>query len=404
MRYTLNTLTLVFAVSFSSSTVYAQCEKVFDPFGTATEGDWDVAANWVPAVIPTASDTVCIGAGLTCAVPQDVANAVAESVDIDGVLIIDRDSDSAGKLTTTLGVLVDGSLTILGQLDVGDDLTISSGKTATVDVNGTLVGDLDVTDAVTVYGTLNVEGTADVGGALTVDEAGTVSIDFGDPFTGNTEGVLTLGASSTVDGLVLWDGKILIDASLTITGNGGVIQGGSGLEGPGRAVIDANDAAYVLTIAGATPGNPATSLSITHAGEIKAKLDNRAYVIATDERNELRLTTRDKTGTSDGYWIADECDDSLNPGCDSSSFAPRIHVESTCEVDGASNWIVRGHDNSAIEVEHDCLDLTGDFFMTDGRLILGASLRTQGHLTIQSVSSTTPQIELAAAESARFRN
>ncbi len=56
--------------------------RTFSPPGGVSEGDWDIAANWNPAGVPTEADHAVIPQRKTCTV--DILTAVADTLTVEG--------------------------------------------------------------------------------------------------------------------------------------------------------------------------------------------------------------------------------------------------------------------------------------------------------------------------------
>jgi len=229
----------------------------------------------------------------------------------------------------------------------GDDAEIPVSMTCTIEDEPDAVCDF-----VTVYGTLVIEHRAN----LTIDQ------------------------DSTVDGLlsIEGDGRLNIDADLTITGDGGLIQGEFG----SNASLNGVEATDTLTIAGATPGSRSTSLIVQGTLTINVEPVNGAYVVAGE--GDIYLDTNNKTGTSNGWWIAE-----ANSG---GTAAYLLDVNVT--ITGSAHWLVQGHANAEINFDAECTTLTGAVTMTNGKMTFNQDFKTDGALTIQSASGSSPRMRV----------
>lgn len=259
--------------------------------------------------------------------------------------------------------------------DAGDDVCIETGKTVTIPAAWT--------EGPALARSINIQPpSGQMAGGILIVEA-----EFG---VGTQE--LTLTADSRVDGLLRLEGKLNIDPSseletLEIIGNGGEIRMSDRADIRG---VNSND---VLIITGDTPGSRSTSLSVTGGGIITVELVNDAYVIANLPSLSLDLDTNDKSGTADGHWMAQECDDVAYPSCTGAG-----NLKISVAITGEASWIIQGHDDakiflSPLGVDIDC---DGDVLITDGILELNKNFTTTGDLTIESVTvesvTSTPEI------------
>ncbi|MCC7292196.1 MAG: hypothetical protein IT449_09075 [Phycisphaerales bacterium] len=131
--------------------------------------------------------------------------------------------------------------------------------------------------------------------------------------------VLILGdgsaRTSTINGqLVLGDHGSGSASTMKVNGDHTVIGAGGEILLVKQAIIDenTNNGSDKLTIKRSGqaacddyPDGLACNVLLHGEGEVKVQLDNRGFVIADDEGLDLVLSDRTKTGTSDGWWIAE---------------------------------------------------------------------------------------------------
>ncbi len=175
-------------------------------------------------------------------------------------------------------------------------------------------------------------------------------------------------------------GKLVIEDSLTITGDNGKITGLT-TGGSASAIVSG---AGTLTIAGI--GAPrADSLMLEGLMEIKVALVNNAYVIANSNGNTLKLSINGKSGDS-GLWAAEA--------------GGKLLV--AIGVIGGSDWELIDNVNSVIQFTSNCTTLSGDFTIKKGTLDIDANVDTTGNLTHESVSGTHPRIDVADTKYVEF--
>lgn len=215
---------------------------------------------------------------------------------------------------------------------------------------------------------------------------------------GNNASKLTVSGDSTVDGtMTIIHAELAISGDRTFTGDGGTIV----LDKEAK-ITAANGSSDKLTIQGV--GTPkADSLTITGVGAIEVALHNNAYVIAYYEGDgtELRLSTYNKTGGSNGHWIAE--------GGDSLRVLSNV-------TSGAATWelVQLGH-TPAIKIGTDnsddpaCVTVSGSVTVRTGTFFVGPGsfFCTTGALTWESVDDgegnwSSPQVSVSDANSARF--
>ncbi|GMU38845.1 MAG: hypothetical protein KJ057_15470 [Phycisphaerae bacterium] len=219
--------------------------------------------------------------------------------------------------------------------------------------------------------------------------------------------VLILGnggaLTSTVDGdLVLGDGSLpygslKINGTHTITGKGGTIE----LKEK-SSIIPLNDTDDLLILTGDSgctgyPDDRACSLTVFGIGYIAVRLDNRAFVVGKDASKPLKLDGYDMTGTSVGWWIAED-GGSIAIGTD---------------ITGACTWLTKANAPGSFLLGHPdvgdgCVAATGEVILKSGLLSVldGSRFCTSGKLTWKSVDvNGTPsqaQIVTTGAATATF--
>ena len=221
-------------------------------YGTAisfnvTSGSWNTAANWSPAQIPGANDTVTIPSG-------------------DSVT-------GLGAAQSCASLSVSGNLTVDNGLVVSGATTVNSGGTATIiSTTGTKSFSGDV--AVDASGTWNNSGNAAVtfGGNLTVN--GTFNAGTGaQTFSGSLKtisGSTTISLSSAnLSGSYTGSGTLNISGTLTLGGTllnngtlsfGGTSGSGTLTQGTGANLNDtqSNGSAPSFTLVATASGNTVT--------------------------------------------------------------------------------------------------------------------------------------------------
>lgn len=198
--------------------------------------------------------------------------------------------------------------------------------------------------------------------------------------------ILTLGnggtLTSTVDGdIVLGDGtlpygSLKINGTHTITGKGGTIE----LKEK-SSIIPLNDTDDLLILTGDSgctgyPDDRACSLTVFGIGFVAVRLDNRAFVVGKDASKPLKLDGYDMTGTSVGWWIAED-GGSIAIGTD---------------ITGACTWLIKANSPGSFllghtDVDDGCVAATGEVILKSGLLSVldGSRFCTTGKLTWKSV-------------------
>jgi hypothetical protein len=208
-------------------------------------GDWNTAANWSGALVPTSADTVTIGFGSnsnTFTVTEDAATATASTLKIDGdalggnnpvtlsmvgnaltvgttVVLNNDQSKISGFGTLSAGGAISGSGTITatgGLLDLTGAGSLSSGPVLTI---GTAVGstlEIDLAGAATSANPITINSAAQT---LEVGPSGKFTINGGNESI--TNGTIQLAGGSLTD----TGGITLNNTSAKLTGFGTVTTG-----------------------------------------------------------------------------------------------------------------------------------------------------------------------------------
>jgi hypothetical protein len=208
-------------------------------------GDWNTAANWSGALVPTSADTVTIGFGSnsnTFTVTEDAATATASTLKIDGdalggnnpvtlsmvgnaltvgttVVLNNDQSKISGFGTLSAGGAISGSGTITatgGLLDLTGAGSLSSGPVLTI---GTAVGstlEIDLAGAATSANPITINNAAQT---LEVGPSGKFTINGGNESI--TNGTIQLAGGSLTD----TGGITLNNTSAKLTGFGTVTTG-----------------------------------------------------------------------------------------------------------------------------------------------------------------------------------
>ncbi len=198
---------------------------------------------------------------------------------------------------------------------------------------------------------------------------------------------LTISDDSDVDGdfRMLYDAKLLLGASLTITGNGGKIGMPQDACGWGDPRIESvSPGSYTLTLDSTT----ATYCDLTLMGRlyIDVVVDNRACVLANFHHVaplDFPVTVAKDGNTGPGEWIVDPLD------------GTPCEMIFDGEVDGAGTFTVGA--GSDMRFNDACTSLTGGFDV-DGVLWINQNVTTTGDLTL----SDGGIIRLAANKIASF--
>lgn len=230
--------------------------------------------------------------------------------------------------------------------------------------------------------TLTIEDEGDDRSSLYLTGGSTLVLGDGGTLTSTIDGQFDLSVHPGDPG------TLRINGVHTIQGNGGVIALNKG------SVIDeyADGDDKLILKATSTCSSQSCSMTLHGDGYIKVNFDNRAYVVADDH---IRLETRAKTGTSDGWWIVND--------------AGTLTVSTN--VTGASAWYVESDSaNNLIDLiqEAGCVLSTGPVTLYAGMLACecGTTFCTSGKLTWKSVQAgggtTEPRISATATSVASF--
>jgi hypothetical protein len=192
---------------------------------------------------------------------------------------------------------------------------------------------------------------------------------------------LRLYENSLIDGVLQLEGgtDLIVDDSLTITGDGGEISF-LAFQYPARILsASAND---TLTLQGTDNDSRSTSLVLHGTIEIEAPLVNNAYVVA--DEGDIVLKTNAKSGN--GRWVAGYNSTKQTTG--------RLIVD--VAVSGSGTWELKEHANALIIVNAECTALTGDVIVQKGAINLYADFDTSGNVELKSVSGSNPWVGVAA--------
>lgn len=74
------------------------------------------------------------------------------------------------------------------------------------------------------------------------------------------------------------------------------------------------------------------------------------------------------------------------------------------EVQGIGRWELIDHENAVIQINADCAHLTGEVWLQKGLLKVEQDFITSGKLKMESISGSTPSIEVSANTQASFDN
>ncbi|MFG0285348.1 MAG: G8 domain-containing protein [Phycisphaerales bacterium JB039] len=238
---------LIAALVLAPSALAQTCDKTF--VGVGLPDFWNVASNWSPSGVPSASDRVCIPSGTHCIV--DVA-ATVESVEIElyGKLEIPIFITMTLTNASAEDSLIDGEFVVGDTLLIADDdhtfegggrvelvsssseLQIDSGLTLTSQLDedgivgrGAIVGieSMETTGTFHNQGEVRADGGS-IGGGATLELASTTILadDSTAQWRAADEAVLKFSRDASLDGHIeLRDGscaKVLIAADLTTCG------------------------------------------------------------------------------------------------------------------------------------------------------------------------------------------
>ena len=270
-----NLLCSMLWVALSAAAVFA-AERTFTG---ADGGDWEVATNWIPEGVPTASDEVVITNGW---VSLAQSAAIASLQLSGGTLTVGGATASVASQTPldpgfagTLSLTVTGDVTVSGQISVGGlrqaaRSVLSVGGNLTLDPGGVLAVYAGPTNAavsffdggarVTVAGTMHVGNGSTiypdcdpVTGAGVVFDLGAIELDKGGSFNAESRGFdWTEYTGSAPAGSVTWanEGKTYYTFA---PGRGRDYGAGGGYGGPGGGMSTYGGIPYGLRMARPLP-------------------------------------------------------------------------------------------------------------------------------------------------------
>ncbi len=175
-------------------------------------GDWNVAANWTPAHVPSASDPVVIGVGKTVTLADPQSALQAASLTVNGTLDLRSATAPSGAVATSLAVEGDiaigaGGAILIGGDDVGlAGQLILNGAAPTISGPGSLTfsaGAGSTSSSLTLATGSVVSLTG--GLHLTADLLDISQTDYADNVTANTS-LITSASGVTVDAV---DGAVI---------------------------------------------------------------------------------------------------------------------------------------------------------------------------------------------------
>ncbi|MCK4561108.1 MAG: T9SS type A sorting domain-containing protein [Calditrichia bacterium] len=187
-----------------------------------SDNDWHIAANWIPAAIPTSEDAVTIDSTIGVVVRITGTNE-AEAAS----LVIGEGTNSSELILNSSGanpLTVSGELTVgnNSQLTVVDNTNAFSAGSTTFDIGSTVEyqdGNIPVDD----YHDLNINGASGTTGSGTINVAGNL-VKTGGAFTGvNTFDVT--GVYTNTAGNATYNGGGLIVDGTPFTVTSGVVGG-----------------------------------------------------------------------------------------------------------------------------------------------------------------------------------
>lgn len=278
------------AITFALLPTLTQAAAVH--WNTGSNGNWSLASNWLPAVVPTASDTAVIDFAGSYTVTMDVAPTIAAlriSGSSSGVQTVTASAKAIalpnassigaqGVLTLTTGCTVSGAgaITNEGALNLGGGGSVAQaiGNSGTLTVNP---GSTSLNGALSnaVGATLRVSGTST--GATCVVANGFTN-DGAIELTSSGNGGATLSVTA---------GTLTNSVSGTITSLAGV--------GGARTLAAALDNQGLITIERATTSNKA-SVSHLNSGTINLTTGNYTVVISTARSFTTTGTINVQTG------------------------------------------------------------------------------------------------------------
>ncbi len=180
---------------------------------------WGNAENWSPAGVPDGSDAVLIPEGETCVIHNGGSDAVAELVDVEGLLTIEQsrtltfteDSVVTGTLTVNGGgtLDMDGELTLYGENSSGSGGTLvvsRSGGASTISGDGAILVEAGSVDPGHLYGVGVVNVEVDNDGKVEAFGSESDVLIFNAAIDGSGEWWATYGTHLIVAGGATGDG------------------------------------------------------------------------------------------------------------------------------------------------------------------------------------------------------
>ncbi|HET6249366.1 MAG TPA: CARDB domain-containing protein [Tepidisphaeraceae bacterium] len=197
----------------------------------ASSGDWDTAANWSNAAIPTAADDVTINTSPGITVTHSTGNDAVNSITSNNPFIL-----SGGSLTVATTVSLTKSFTIAGGILSGATITGTGGELMVSPTGGVLDGatldsDISLPDGanLTITNGVTLNNANIVISAVTTSTAVTFNLSSS-PSINGTGGIVLGGSAPSLD-LVSLDnsvGGLTIGAGIAIAGAGGTIATAAG--------------------------------------------------------------------------------------------------------------------------------------------------------------------------------
>lgn len=240
--------------------------------------------------------------------------------------------------------------------------------------------------------TLTIEKDGSQKSTLTVKKGAVLTLGDGSARTSTIDGRLTVGQDNVEDG----EATLKIYGDHTIQGQGGDI-----LLKDYETVVDEKDATGdKLTLKSSNtscsgyPESRACTLMLHGEGHIEVETDNRAYVVS--DVFCLVLEENPKTGTSVGYWVAEN--------------GAELHAKIL--VTGACEWQLVDVDGDytggviSVQCPAGCVAGSGPVTILNGQLNCERPFCTTGKLTFKSIAysggTTEPSISAEADAPATF--
>jgi len=201
----------------------------------AGNGSWNVAANWLPAQVPTAGDDVTVNSAVTITINAagTGASGVANSLTITGGATIAR--TGARTLTVTGGITVNSAVNAAISVPFTCASLTKSGTSA-LTLNGAALsgGGQQVTGAVDVAG-----GTLALMGGNPLTTGGTLTVETGATLTRAGAGAVAPGGAVTVNGTMTFAAGGGLNATGTVTVDAGTMSfaAGGGLTAGSTVII-----------------------------------------------------------------------------------------------------------------------------------------------------------------------